>query len=1582
MKKLLLFLFIIFSLPAFSQSLEMLIFPKYIHGGSTGVNYRIPYVYRAKLTGLKSNKIYRYSNKLVPAASTSQGAAYYLYVLPPANVLPGTPDHNATDFYRPELSSDGTTNGAIGGGLDADYGVFTTDDSGSYTGWFIQETVQKRSAGLKLLLRISLNDPDAADPTAIAYKLHSPTTQPLYVVDLDSEINPDGVFASGTAIRSTAATGGIPKNFVFLYNDAEGLERPVAGTLIEDDGVTGNRSENLTSGYAPFYFDHVNGTNGTWGTMILNSDLNGIHRIEQRSLTTGEIVGYNTSTDGSWTDGANPGNKVSTVNVNLGTSEDGNTAIVIDGSIVTLEPVKNPQTVAFTNTFQPVYNIGDVITLTANSSAGLTAFQYTAAPAGILEITGNTAKVIGAGTAIITVTEPGNATTGTASATHSVTVNGTPQAITNFPVTLTGTYGDANLTLAAVGGASGNPVIYTSSDATIAEITAGNQIIFKKAGTVTIKANQAGNTTYSPATELSSTLTIAKAVLDVIAEDKIKTQGGVNPEATFVYGEFKNSDDASAVTGTPVLTVVADASSRPGVYDILVDVQGLTSEKYTFNPVKGKLTVEAKKDQIITFENFPATATYGDQSIPFQVRSNTSNEITFSSSNINVATIAKNAIGEWAVTIKGAGEANITAAQAEDATYVPGKATQHITVSPALLTITADDKAKLSGEADPVFTVRYEGFVNNETQNNLTGTLSYTKEADGTGFLIVPAGLTSINYAITFVKGKLTEGNVAFAAINKTYGDAAFNPGARNTANETPAYTIADAAVATMLNGNSVQIQGAGVTNITAAFPNGDIETTSITVAQKAVIITVDSKTRMYAQANPQFTVTYNGLVNGETTPAYTTQPALTTTASDDAPVGKYAITASGAISGNYKFTYVPAVLTITQATLMVKADDQSKIYGQANPALTITYTGLAAHDNGDALNLQTVIATAATAASKVGTYPITLSGLANTTNYRVTYTGGLLSVTPAPLNIKADDIEKALGQLNPTFTFTYTGFVNNDEAGSLITAPTAATTATESSPKGVYPITVSGASAADYTITYTAGQLSIKDVQTVQYNDLPAATYGDASFNLVASSHTGLTPVFTSDNLNVAIIENGKVKIIGAGTANISATFPATSDFIAVTITKPLIVAKRPLLVRADSKNRIYGQANPILTAVYEGFVNNETQATAIAAPAVITTEATLLSPAGTYPIIGNGASALNYEITYEAGVMTIDKAVLTVTADNKSRTFGAENPEFTFKYKGFVNAENPGVIETPPVGTSIAGADSPAGTYSIVLADAFDENYTFNYVNGTLTVLVSTRTITMEPIPVKSVGDADFVPVIVLNSGETPVLSSSDDAIATIVNNKIHITGAGNVTIKATAPESINYTSTPSVSQLLVVSKVAQTITFEAVPSLKTAGTYTLKAKASSGLPVIFTSSDPSHLSLNGDQITALRIGKTQISAAQAGNNQYAAAKIVVQDILVADADGEGIKVHPALSINGDGMNEFLTIDGIKDFPLNKVTIINRTGIKVFDIEGYDNDQHVFMGKSKSGSLLPQGTYFCLVEYNADSKVKRKTGYFILKY
>ncbi|MGY0041587.1 MBG domain-containing protein [Pedobacter sp. NJ-S-72] len=831
-------------------------------------------MYRARITGLKPGRTYRYENNLVRAISTGLTASSYLYILPPDNVDPATPGYIKGDFYRPVLGASGDRNGSsIAGTLLSDYGILTADASGNYTGWFIQETVRSPvPAGAALFLRISLNDPDAADLTAIAYKLHSPTTDPLNILSMNT-----GTTKSSTAIRSTAAAAGIAKIFFFLYDNVEGTGRPVAGTFIEDDGVASARVAG-SSGLAPFYFDNVNGTPRSWGTMIVNSSTTGIRRIEQRSLADGSLVGYNTSADGTWADGLNAGGTVSTALSNLGSGADGTQALVLDGTKVTLALPKTPQTVTFTNTFPATFKVGDAdFTLSANSTAGLTAFQYTVAPAGILQLTGSTVKIIGGGTAVITVTEPGNAATDPGIATKNITVTATPQIITGLPATFSPVYGDANVTLAATGGASGNAVIYTSDNPLIAEISSGNQVIIKKSGTVIIRANQAGSANYSPAAEVVSTLTIAKATLDVIAADQTKTHGSANPVATFTYGTFKGTDDENVITGTPALTIQADETSAAGIYDILIDISGLTSDKYTFIPVKGKLTIIAKTDQTITLKNLPSAAAYGDHPLIFQAISNTANPITFTSSNPAIAVVEKDIVGEWTVKITGAGEVDITALQAEDATYGPAIASQHISIAKVPLKVIAEDKSKLTGESDPVFTARYEGFVNaDDDVNKLTGTIAFAKQADGNGFLIIPSGLTSSNYVITFVNGKLTEGSVAFSPINKTYGDAAFDPGAISSGG-TPAYTVANPAIAKVNAAGLLEIKGTGSTTVTATFTSGATGATTLTVDQKTAMITSISQSRIYAQINPVLTASYSGLAYGETESILTVKPQVST---------------------------------------------------------------------------------------------------------------------------------------------------------------------------------------------------------------------------------------------------------------------------------------------------------------------------------------------------------------------------------------------------------------------------------------------------------------------------------------------------------------------------------------------------------------------------------------------------------------------------------------------------------------------------------------------------------------------------------
>jgi hypothetical protein len=106
--------------------------------------------------------------------------------------------------------------------------------------------------------------------------------------------------------------------------------------------------------------------------------------------------------------------------------------------------------------------------------------------------------------------------------------------------------------------------------------------------------------------------------------------------------------------------------------------------------------------------------------------------------------------GAYAITVSGASDPNYSI------TFVSGT----LTVTPAPITITADDKSKVYGDPLPAFTVSYSGFVNGDTPAALGGTLTFTTAAsassDAGTYAIAPGGLTSSDYAIGYANGTLT----------------------------------------------------------------------------------------------------------------------------------------------------------------------------------------------------------------------------------------------------------------------------------------------------------------------------------------------------------------------------------------------------------------------------------------------------------------------------------------------------------------------------------------------------------------------------------------------------------------------------------------------------------------------------------------------------------------------------------------------------------------------------------------------------------------------------------------------------------
>jgi hypothetical protein len=280
-----------------------------------------------------------------------------------------------------------------------------------------------------------------------------------------------------------------------------------------------------------------------------------------------------------------------------------------------------------------------------------------------------------------------------------------------------------------------------------------------------------------------------------------------------------------------------------------------------------------------------------------------------------------------------------------------------------------------------------------------------------------------------------------------------------------------------------------------------------------------------------------------------------------------------------------------------------------------------------------------------------------------------------------------------------------------------------------------------------------------------------------------------------------------------------------------------------------------------------------------------------GTCTIFADQAGNASYNAAPQVSqTITVNKATLTVTADDKSKIYNTPNPPLTNAITGFVNGETIADLTTQPTASTTATTSSNVGTYPITPSGGTATNYTFTYVNGTLTINKANQTISFPAIPAKSYGNPNFDPGATASSGLSVTYSTSDPSVAIIVANKVQITGTGTCTIFADQAGNGNYNAAPQVGQTLTVGKGNQTITFNTLP----VKTYTnpdfsiaAYASASSGLTVTFSSSDPSVATIvGGNTIHIEGAGQCLIYADQAGDANYNPAPQVSRTFLVAKA------------------------------------------------------------------------------------------------
>ena len=425
----------------------------------------------------------------------------------------------------------------------------------------------------------------------------------------------------------------------------------------------------------------------------------------------------------------------------------------------------------------------------------------------------------------------------------------------------TATYIDVN-------GATVNAVNSITKDGSIINATD-----VKNAGAYTLTASLADKTNYvwsdtDTAADKTYNWTIskAKATLTTSNVSDITYNGVVHaPTATYidVNGATVNAvteitkdgskiNDAKDVKNAGAYTLTASLKDKTNY--VWSDTNKTDDKTYNWTISKLKITVKATNaEQSATYSgaeptiNTDTTVTLTDNgdSAPSFV----SNELSFSVTKETGANVGTYALTPSATANSGYSENNY------EIDYTAGT----FKINKAALTVTANNETITYGDDKPTFSVSYDGFVNNETESVLGGSLvfacDYVRYGNAGSYSITPSGLTSDNYAITFSSGTLT--------VNKK--------------------------------------------QITA----------TISLSSDSIYVT----DYVLSVANPS--VAFNGLVNGDTlTVTYTavnnnneTTAATTLTDSTKLEKGVYTVNAvfSGDKADNYKITVTTATLTVEE---------------------------------------------------------------------------------------------------------------------------------------------------------------------------------------------------------------------------------------------------------------------------------------------------------------------------------------------------------------------------------------------------------------------------------------------------------------------------------------------------------------------------------------------------------------------------------------------------------------------------------------------------------------------------------------------
>ena len=949
------------------------------------------------------------------------------------------------------------------------------------------------------------------------------------------------------------------------------------------------------------------------------------------------------------------------------------------------------------------------------------------------------------------------------------------------------------------------------------------------AGTATVTITGAGN--YSGTRTV--TFSITKASLTITAQAKTKTYGAVDPALTVTYSGFVNSETNANLNGA--LSIVRGTQENVGVYAASIIPSGYTSNNYTISYIKGDFTITAKSIASGDISIAPiADVVYKGTAYTPEPIVKDGTKVLVKDTDYTLSYSNNTYVGTATVTVTGKGNYDNTTSQ-----------TINFTITKAPLTITADNKSKLTGQADPTLTVSYSGFVNGESDAVVTKpTPLATRSAGETpGSYTITAGTFSAsNYSITYNTGELVISGININSTTVSPLPDVIYKGSAYTDKPTIQYnstTLTEGTDYTLTYSDNLNVGTASVL-ITGKGQYFGYKTITFNINPVVITITPDAgQTKVYGSADPALTYTksQSSTIAGET-PAFT--GALSRAAGESVASSPYAINLGNlalADNGTFKASNYDIQLaattvnfTITKARLKAQINNDSKFVNK--PDVTgyagVTYTGFAFGENKTTAAIDESGLTISRSGGQevAGFYTDVLFGWGSSAaNYDFDFYNGSYTIIPADqLLVQIGNVSTVYGT-EPAYTIQSAKYLKTDGTTivDLISTPTVVTN----------PV----------TITDPAGGSAIFDIA------VNSPIYSSA--NKLKVGNYILTPsniTETSDNFSNTIVLQG----------NLTVTPKALTPSVTGGTTK---VYDGNALMKDFVLSLATAETNDVVSAIGTGTYDAGKD---VGSSKAFTVGGISLS----------GADAGNYYVSGNAvGTGAITAKTLTVTPlPNQSKVFGTSDPTLLFNATGAVDGETPAFTGAL---TRVAG--ETAGFYDIVqgnlalatagsfLSGNYDLSFTQNVKFAIINKDIASSSITVASIPSVVYNGADQISTLEVKDGGTTLTAGTHYNITSYANNKD--VGTATVTITGIGDYSGTRTATFQITPApLIIKAVNTTKAYGAADP-----TFTVTYSGFVGNPLETSANLTGTLSFAGGTTTSTGVGKYVITPSGLSSSNY---------------------------------------------------------------------------------------------------------------